>query len=127
MHRSRDRLLELSSEINSLKKAVLDAQRNGLKYLQLCGLLEQVIGFQSAVQEENIPEEALVSQFDWPVAMICTLTNIVKEMGTFKTDLETCLQQEHTIKVIRIYGRASLIGRRINTRLIPLAYTNACK
>ena len=104
MHKSRDKLVELSGEIVSLKQSVLRAQREGYRYVQLCSLLQEIKTFQSGIQQENIPEEALVSQFDWPVSMICTLTNIVKEIGTFKTDLETCLHQEHTIKVLCIHG-----------------------
>ena len=104
MHKSRDKLTELSEEAIALKTAVLTAQRNGHKFTHLCTLMQDINNFQSLVSEENIQEEALVFQFDWPVSMICTLSNIVKEMGTFKSDLETCLQQEHTIKVTRIHG-----------------------
>ena len=99
MQKSRKRLSELSPKIDSLKNAIHVAQSCGHKYQQLKALLHEIKQFQLKLIQEDIPEEAFVSNHDWPVAMICTLSNIVQEIGTFKENIETCVKQEHCIKV----------------------------
>ncbi|KAI6654916.1 hypothetical protein LOD99_2795 [Oopsacas minuta] len=99
MNKSRNRLVELSQEIISLKEAVLTAQRAGHRHAQLKALVQEIKQFLNNLQQENIPEDALVSQFDWPCSMICTLTNIDQEITTFKDNIDTCVKQEHCIKV----------------------------
>ena len=100
MQKSRGRLSELSPEITSLKKAIHTAQSCGHRYKRLKALFQEIKQFQQSLLQEDIHEEALVSNYDWPVSMIFTLSKIVLEIGTFKDNIETCVKQEHSIKVV---------------------------
>ena len=100
MQKSRDRLSELSPRIDYFKNAIRVAQSCGHKFEQLSALLQEIKQFQQSLVQEDIPEDALVTNYDWPVSMICTLSNIVQEMGTFKENIQTCVRQEHCIKVV---------------------------